>query len=434
VRVGVLGAGYVGLTTAACLCSLGHTAVCADIDDRKIAALREGQDPLGEPGMEELLAAGLRQGTLSFAADPAAVRGCEVVFICVGTPAGPDGGVDVSAVEDVTRRLPPILRGGETVVVKSTVPVGTGDWVEAELRALCGRPVPVVSNPEFLREGSAVQDFFRPDRIVVGAGDAAAGDLVLSLYQGVEAPRVSTGRRAAELIKYAANAFLTVKISFANELAGLCEGLGIDYPGEVERGVGLDRGVGLEFLAAGAGYGGPCLPKDAAGLLWMAGRAGVPLSLVAAAQEVNRDQRRRLVDRLEEMLGGLKGRRVAVWGLAFKPNTGDLRDAPSLDIVRLCLARGALVTAYDPAAMAEAAAALPGVEMAPDRWAAVEGADGLLIVTEWAEFHRTDPRRLAQSLRGRVVLDGRNVLDPAAAAAAGLCYAGVGRGEGGDAP
>ena len=443
--IAVIGSGYVGLGTGAVFADLGNTVVGVDIDAAKVARLGAGECPIFEPGLEELLARGLKSGRLRFTTDYAeAVPGADFVFICVGTPPGLDGGADMRYVREAARAIGRHLRperrtradgarrpdpARRTIIVnKSTMPIGSGDLVRAllaEETAASGARFAVVANPEFLREGTAVRDMLNPDRVVLGAADRGAAAAVAELYRTLGAPTLITDLRSAEMIKYASNAFLATKISFINEIAHVCEALGADVR-QVAAGMGLDRRIGPQFLSAGIGFGGSCFPKDVQALEFMASKADCHPQLLRAVLDINRDGRRAFVHKLDRLLEGLAGRTVAVWGLAFKPNTDDLREAPALEIIRALQARGARVRAYDPAAMAGAKALLPGVECCADAYEAALGADAVALVTEWNEFAGLDLTRVREGMARPVLVDGRNLYDAREMAALGFTYRGVG--------
>jgi UDPglucose 6-dehydrogenase len=425
----VIGVGYVGLVTGACLAELGHQVSCLDIDADKIAALRVGRVPFYEPGLAELVARMLAAGRLRFTTSYAeAVPAAEFVFIAVNTPAGAEGQADLMAVRSAVRALAPLLRPGAVIVNKSTVPIGTGDLVAWLVARHTRVPFSVVSHPEFLREGSALADFRHPDRMVFGSQDRAAAERVAALYGELRCPVIITDIRTAEMIKYASNAYLATRISFINEIAAICERLGADVT-EVARGMGYDRRIGHHFLQAGIGWGGSCFPKDVRALIHMAAASGSHPQLLRAVVEINHDQRLRVVQKLQALLGSLEERVVALWGLAFKPNTDDLRNAPALELAELLRHEGCLLRAYDPVAMERARALLPGVTLCGDAYEAATGADAVVLVTEWDEFRRLDLPRLRALMRTPVLVDGRNALDPAAVRACGIVYAGVGRGH-----
>jgi len=433
-RIAMIGTGYVGLVSGACFADFGHRVCCVDKDARKIDGLNAGVMPIWEPGLEALVKANVERDRLTFTTDlPAAVEGTEAVFIAVGTPTRRgDGHADLTFVFEAVRELAKVMKPGTVVVTKSTVPVGTGDQIEAILKEEGVTGVSVASNPEFLREGAAIADFKHPDRIVVGAQDRHAEDVLKEIYRPLflnRAPILITGRRTAELTKYAANAFLAVKISFINEIANLCEAVDADVQ-DVARGIGLDNRIGPKFLHAGPGYGGSCFPKDTLALLKTADNAGVDQRIVRTTVQVNDDRKAEMVDRVARALGGeVKGKRIGVLGLAFKPNTDDMREAPSIPLVHGLIERGATVSAFDPVARNQAEQVLSGVEFAADAYEAANGADALVIVTEWDEFRALDLDRIAASLNGKLLIDLRNVYDRSEAEAAGLTYYGVGRGR-----
>ncbi|MGN7123556.1 UDP-glucose dehydrogenase family protein [Methylorubrum thiocyanatum] len=431
-RIAMIGSGYVGLVSGACLADFGHEVVCIDKDPAKIAALNEGCMPIYEPGLDALVAENVRQKRLAFSTDlKPAVAGAQAVFIAVGTPSRRgDGFADLSYVYAAARAIAEALTGYAVVVTKSTVPVGTGDEVERILRE--ARPdldVGVASNPEFLREGAAIGDFKRPDRIVIGAEDARAAAVMQEVYRPLylnQAPILFTGRRTAELTKYAANAFLATKITFINEIADLCEQVGANVQ-EVARGIGLDNRIGSKFLHAGPGYGGSCFPKDTLALVKTAQDYGTPVRIVETVVAVN-DQRKRAMARkvIAACGGSVRGKRVALLGLTFKPNTDDMRDAPSLSIIAGLQDAGARIVAYDPEGMEQARPLLQGVDYAEDAYACAEGADALVIVTEWNAFRALDLARLKAMMAAPVLVDLRNVYAPDEARRHGLRHVGVG--------
>jgi len=433
-RIAMIGTGYVGLVSGACFADFGHRVCCVDKDESKIEGLNAGVMPIWEPGLEAIVKANVERGRLTFTTDLAdAVESAEAVFIAVGTPARRgDGHADLTFVFEAIRELSKFIRPGTVVVTKSTVPVGTGDRIEQILREEGITQVSVASNPEFLREGAAIADFKHPDRIVVGAEDNRAQDVLREIYRPLflnRAPILITGRRTAELTKYAANAFLAVKISFINEMADLCEAVDADVQ-DVARGIGLDNRIGPKFLHAGPGYGGSCFPKDTLALLQTADTVGVDQRIVRTTVEVNDNRKAQMVERVSNALGGeLQGKHVGVLGLAFKPNTDDMREAPSIPIVKTLVERGATVSAFDPVARYQAEQIFSGIDFANDAYAAADGADVLVIVTEWDEFRALDLERIAGLLKGKILVDLRNVYDRADAEAAGLTYYGVGRGR-----
>ena len=433
-RVAMIGTGYVGLVSGACFADFGHEVTCVDKDPSKIERLERGEIPIFEPGLDDLVAANVRDGRLSFALDGAeAIRSADAVFIAVGTPSRRgDGHADLSYVHAAAEEIAGLIEGFTVIVTKSTVPVGTGDEIEAIIRAR--RPdadFAVVSNPEFLREGAAIEDFKRPDRIVVGAEDERAQAVMRELYRPLnlnETPILFTGRRTSELIKYAANAFLAMKITFINEMADLCEKVGADVQ-QVARGIGLDNRIGSKFLHAGPGYGGSCFPKDTIALVRTAVDAGSPVRLIETTVEVNDARKKAMAARVSAALDGeLAGKTVALLGLTFKPNTDDMRDAPSLDVAPALIAMGATVQAFDPEGMAEAAHLLPGVVFKDGPYDAVEGADAVVILTEWDQFRALDLNRVKRLLRQPVMVDLRNVYRPEDMRARGFRYTSIGRG------
>jgi UDPglucose 6-dehydrogenase len=433
-RIAMIGTGYVGLVSGACFADFGHDVVCVDKDAGKIEGLHAGRMPIWEPGLDNLVKANVERGRLSFTTDLAqGVKDAEAVFIAVGTPARRgDGHADLTFVYAAVRELAAHVKPGAVVVTKSTVPVGTGDRICEILKEEGAEGVSVASNPEFLREGAAIADFKHPDRIVVGAEDKQAEEVLKEIYRPLflnRAPILFTGRRTAELTKYAANAFLAVKISFINEIANLCEAVDADVQ-DVARGIGLDNRIGPKFLHAGPGYGGSCFPKDTLALLQTAEKAGVDQRIVRTTVEVNDGRKEQMVDRIAKALGGsVAGKRIGLLGLAFKPNTDDMREAPSLPIVAGLSRGGAQVSAFDPVAREHAETMMPDVEFAADAYAAARDADALVIVTEWDEFRALDLDRVAAAMRGKVLVDLRNVYDRAEAEEAGLVYWGMGRGK-----
>ncbi len=432
-KITMIGAGYVGLVSGACLADFGHDVTCVDLDQRKIDALLAGIMPIYEPGLADLVAANVTAGRLTFTTDlKAGVAGAEAVFIAVGTPSRRgDGHADLSYVYQATRDIAAALTGPVVVVNKSTVPVGTGDEVERILReAAPDAQIAVVSNPEFLREGAAINDFKRPDRIVIGTSDDWARAVMQEVYRPLylnQAPLVFTARRTAELIKYAANAFLATKITFINEMADLCEAVGADVQ-DVARGIGLDNRIGGKFLHAGPGYGGSCFPKDTLALLKTAEDHDVPCRIVEAVVQVN-DSRKRAMGRkiLQAMGNNVRGKTVGLLGVTFKPNTDDMRDAPSLAIVQALQDAGVNVVAYDPEGMEAAKPLMPGVEFRSDPYAVAQGADALALVTEWNAFRALDLSRIASAMRTPVLVDLRNIYQPEEVRRQGFHYSSVGR-------
>jgi UDPglucose 6-dehydrogenase len=429
-KVAVIGAGYVGLTTAACLADLGNHVTVVDINREKIAQLNRHQVPFYEPGLNELVERNAKAGRLAFTTSyEQAVPGAEYAIIAVSTPEGEGGEADLTYVEAAANSIADCMDGPLVVVNKSTVPPLTGDMVSNVLRKRNGsHRAEVVSNPEFLREGSAIQDFMHPDRVVIGSHDRAAAEKVGKLYESLGAPILITPNiYTAEMVKYASNAFLATRISFINEIARICERVDADAT-LVAQGMGLDKRIGPSFLDAGIGYGGSCFPKDVMALAALAERFDYHPELLHAVMDINRDQRMLAIDKLRECLETLQGRVVGLLGLAFKPNTDDLREAPSLDIAKVLIAAGAHVRAYDPAAVEGARALLPDIEYSTDAYAVADGADALVLVTEWNEFRFLDLARVKASMRKPVMVDGRNIYDPSMMRSLGFTYRGIGRG------
>ncbi|MDQ3492795.1 MAG: UDP-glucose/GDP-mannose dehydrogenase family protein [Chloroflexota bacterium] len=422
--IGVVGAGYVGLVTAVCFATLGHRVTVRDIDPAKIAALQAGEVPIYEPGLTALLAENTAR--ISFTLSMAdLLSDCRLIFVAVDTPPTPSGDADLSKVMSVLFELAALGAGPEHVVVmKSTVPVGTGRRIRAILRDRGLPALGYVSNPEFLREGTAITDFMKPDRVVIGALESEAGDLVEELYRPLEAPILRTSVASAEMIKYASNAFLATKISFINEIANVCEEVGADVD-VVSHGMGMDPRIGPAFLRAGIGYGGSCFPKDVAALKQLAGNSGYHFQLLTSVIEVNELQKRRVINKLKKHLGSLEGKQVALLGLAFKPGTDDMREAASVVLVGRLLAEGATVRGYDP--VVNDSEKLHGVEVCISAGAALMGADAAILVTEWPELVNLDWANLQPSMRQPVLIDGRNVLDPRNMRAMGYTFEGIGR-------
>jgi UDPglucose 6-dehydrogenase len=432
-RVAMIGTGYVGLVSGACFADFGHVVTCIDKDAGKIERLKNGEIPIFEPGLDQLVAANVKEGRLFFTTDAAeAVRGADAVFIAVGTPSRRgDGYADLSYVYAAAEEIAGLVDGFTVVVTKSTVPVGTGDEVEAIIRK--ARPdaeVAVVSNPEFLREGAAISDFKRPDRIVVGADSEQAQEVMRELYRPLflnETPIVFTSRRTSELIKYAGNAFLALKITFINEIADLCEAVGADVQ-QVARGIGLDNRIGRKFLNAGPGYGGSCFPKDTLALVRTAADNGAPMRLVETTVAVNDARKKKMADKIARAMGGgIAGRTIGILGLTFKPNTDDMRDSPALDIIPALQAMGATIQAFDPEGMHEASRMLTGVTFRDGPYEAAEGADALVILTEWDQFRALDLNRLRLLMKAPVLVDLRNVYRPEDMRGQGFEYTSIGR-------
>jgi len=431
-HIAVIGTGYVGLVTGACFAEFGVDVTCVDIDSSKIDRLIAGEMPIYEPGLEQLVAKNVQSGRLRFTTDlKQAVEQALVVFLAVGTPPKGDGSPDLSFVEAAARSVAEHMNGYKVIVTKSTVPIGTGEYLRKLIRENLKSSLNfgIVSNPEFLREGAAINDFMRPDRVVVGSRDEEAVAIMRDLYRPlylIEVPFVVTSLEAAELTKYAANAFLATKISFINEIANLCEDIGCDVH-DVARAIGMDRRIGNKFLHPGPGFGGSCFPKDTQALASVAREFGRDSIIVDAVIEVNRRQRRAMIPKIEKLLGELQGKTVAILGLAFKPETDDMREAPAIDIISGLLERGATVRAYDPVAMDEAAKVLPKVSFAGDEYEAVTDADALVFMTEWNQFRALDMCRVRDLMRSPKIADLRNIYDPADMRALGFEYVGVGR-------
>jgi len=431
-RIAVVGTGYVGLVAGTCFAESGNTVVCVDIDQKKVDALRRGEVPIYEPGLEELLRRNVKDGRLSFTTSYAeGIPRAEVVFIAVGTPPGEDGSADLKYVLAAARSIGEHLTGYAVVVDKSTVPVGTAAKVQAALQASTQHPFAVVSNPEFLKEGAAIDDFLKPDRVVIGSDDKRAAEVMEELY----APFVRTGNpiihmdiASAELTKYAANAMLATRISFMNEIANICMRVGADI-NHIRKGIGSDDRIGPRFLFAGVGYGGSCFPKDVQAIVKTSSEVGYEFKILKAVEAVNADQKRLLVDLVKQHHGAnLAGKTIALWGLAFKPNTDDMREAPAIVVVEELLAAGARIVAFDPEAMDEARHRHFGerITYAPNPMAALQGADGLVLVTEWNEFRRPDFEAVKAALRTPVVFDGRNIYPRATLERLGFKYYGIG--------
>jgi UDPglucose 6-dehydrogenase len=436
VKVAIIGTGYVGLVTGTCLADFGHTVTCVDASEARVATLRRGEIPFFEPGLRELVVKNTEARRLGFTMDiGAAARDADVIFLAVGTPEGESGEADLSQIERVAVQLAPQLDGYKVIVTKSTVPVGTGAWLRERLGrgAPAGSAFDVVSNPEFLREGSAISDFMRPDRVVIGTSSERAAAVMREIYRPlylVEAPIVMTDLESAEMIKYASNAFLAVKIGFVNGIANLCDRVGADVH-VVVKGMGLDKRIGSKFLHPGPGYGGSCFPKDTRALAALGVQHDAPQRIVEAAIEVNLTQRRLLVEKITAALGSVDGRTIAVLGLAFKPNTDDVREAPALFICRELARAGALIRAFDPVAGPAAEIALADVgdriRIATDAYSALTAADALVIMTEWNEFRGLDLDRVRRLMARPLLVDSRNVLDPSQTRAKGFEYICTGR-------
>lgn len=431
-HISVIGTGYVGLVTGACFAEFGVHVTCMDTDAKRIGKLEKGEVPFYEPGLAELVLKGIKEGRLSFTTDVAkAVEKALVIFIAVGTPPQPDGSADLSYVEEVGRGIARSMTGYKVIVTKSTVPVGTGETLRKVITASQSDKFrfDIVSNPEFLREGSAIEDFMRPNRVIIGAESEQAVAIMKDLYRPlylIETPFVVTDIPTAEMIKYASNAFLATKISFINEMAALCEKVGADVQ-LVAKGMGLDKRIGSKFLHAGPGFGGSCFPKDLAALIQTGERLGYSVQIAKAASQVNDEQRQRMVEKIRETVGALNGKTFAFLGLSFKPNTNDLREAPALAIAQILMKQGATIRAYDPVALEEASRTLNGLIPCRDVYHAAEGSDALILMTEWNQFRTLDFERLKTLMRKPVLFDLRNVYEPAKVAACGFLHVSVGR-------
>lgn len=431
-HIAVIGSGYVGLVTGACFAEFGVDVTCVDIDAEKIARLSAGEMPIYEPGLEQLVSKNMQSGRLRFTTDlKHAVEQALVIFLAVGTPPNPDGSPDLSFVESAARSVAEHMNSYKVIVTKSTVPIGTGERLRKLIRENLKAKLNfgIVSNPEFLREGAAINDFMRPDRVVIGSCDEEAIAIMRDLYRPlylIEAPFVLTSLEAAELTKYAANAFLATKISFINEIANLCDTIGCDVH-DVARAIGMDRRIGSKFLHPGPGFGGSCFPKDTQALASVARQFGQESLIVDAVIEVNRRQRQAMVPKIEKLVGKLRGATIAILGLAFKPETDDMREAPAIDIIRALVERGATVRAYDPVAMNEAAKVLPEISFEKDEYEAVANADALVFVTEWNQFRALDMSRIRDLMKSPRIADLRNIYDPTDMRELGFEYVGVGR-------
>jgi UDPglucose 6-dehydrogenase len=430
-QICVVGVGYVGLVTAACFADLGNCVVALDVDEQRVKNLKKGIMPIYEPGLEELVERNTKSGRLSFTTSYAeALEGVEFAFIAVGTPSSVDGNADLRYVDSAARSIAQNMTAPLIIINKSTVPIGTGDWVADIVRSAQPKPIDfaVVSCPEFLREGSAIGDFMGPHRNVIGSLDRDAANKVAQLHLPLRAPIVITDLRTAEMIKYASNAFLATKISFINELADLCELVGADVK-EVAAGMGYDARIGRHFLDAGLGWGGSCFPKDVQALAYMAKEKGLNPRILNDVMNINYDRRKAVASHLEQLLGGsMNEKMIGLLGLAFKPNTDDMRDAPSIDIAGALTAAGAKVRGYDPVARETAASLMPDVEICNDVYEMAEGCDALVVVTEWNEFKQLDLEKLKTLLKSAVIYDGRNIYDPALMRQMGFMYRAIGRG------
>lgn len=425
----VIGTGYVGLVTGACFADMGNKVICVDIDKGKIGKLKKGIMPIYEPGLEKLVKTNKKRKRIEFTTDlKEGVRKSAIIFIAVGTPPKEDGGADLTYVENVARQIAQNMTSYKLIVEKSTVPVETGEWVKRTVKANNTHKVSfdVASNPEFLREGSAIEDFVNPDRIVIGVESKRAKDLLLELYRSFKAPVVVTDIRSAEIIKHASNSFLATKISFINAISNICEKAGADV-GKVAEGMGLDKRIGKSFLNAGVGFGGFCFPKDLAAFINISEKLGYDFGLLKEVERINESQKRLLIKIIEENLWIVKGKTIGILGLSFKPNTDDIRFAPSLDIISALLEEGAKINVYDPKAMDKAKKVLKGVKFCGNSYEAARMADCLVIVTEWDEFKELDLKKIKKLLKQPLIIDGRNIYDPATVRKAGFKYVCIGR-------
>ncbi len=431
-QIAVVGTGYVGLVTGAGLADFGNEVICVDIDVKKIDALRKGEIPIYEPGLDILVSKNVKEGRLSFTTDlPAAIRAARAIFIAVGTPPRPDGSADLRYVESVAKSIAEHMNGPKLVITKSTVPIGTGRMIEKILDEKgTGHRGSVVSNPEFLREGSAIEDFMRPDRVVIGASDPESAEMMKEIYaplHSLEIPFVVTNVESSELIKYASNGFLAAKITFINEIAQVCEKTGADVQ-DVARGMGLDSRIGPKFLQAGPGFGGSCFPKDTSAMADIAKRYGYEFQIMEAVLRVNDDVKQRMVTKIVDAVGGtVKGKTIALLGLAFKPETDDMRDSPTIPIIKGLQKKGASIKAYDPQAVENCRSIFENVTYCEDAYETAKGADALVIATEWNEFRALNLERIKKDMRQAVIIDLRNVYDPKRVRALGYSYTSVGR-------
>ena len=428
-KIAIIGSGYVGLVTGACLAEIGNKVICVDNDNKKIQLLKKNKIPIYEPGLEEIVKKNVKLKRLSFSNDiSSSVRKSEIVFIAVGTPSREDGSADLSFVENVCKEIAKSLNSYKLIVEKSTVPVETGEWVEKTINKYLKKKVPfdVASNPEFLREGSAVNDFLNPDRIVIGVKSKQAEKILTELYKPLNAPIVVTDIKSAELIKHASNSFLALKISFINAVGNICERTGADIT-KVAEGMGLDKRIGKHFLNAGIGYGGSCFPKDLDAFIWIAGKLGYDFELLKVVKKINEEQKKLFVRKIEDTLWIIQGKTIGVLGLAFKPNTDDMRQAPSIDIINMLKSQGAKIKAYDPKAMEKAKAIIKDIKYCKDVYETAKNSDCLLILTEWEEFKNIDLKRIKKLMAHPVIIDGRNIFEPEKLNKLGFVYKSIGR-------
>ena len=431
-KITIIGTGYVGSVTGACLADLGNEVICLDIDKEKIERFRKGELPIYEPGLSDLVKRNVREGRLSFTTDKKkAIHGSDVIFIAVGTPSAPDGSVDMAFIESAAKDIGTFMNSYKVIVDKSTVPVGTADKIREIIKGSQKEKheFDLVSNPEFLREGNAIHDFMNPDRIVIGVDNGKAKSIMLSIYEGIERtgkPILVTDVKSSELIKYASNAMLATRISFMNEIARLCEKTGADIK-MIAKGIGLDSRIGPRFLHAGLGYGGSCFPKDVRGLVATGKEYGIDFKILRAVDQVNEEQKTWLIPKIRKELADLKGRKIAVWGLAFKPKTDDIREAPSIAIINELQKLGAKIVAFDPEAERSAKRVLRNVDYAKTPYEALEGCDALVVVTEWSEFRNLDKAKMKKLMKRPVIFDGRNIYSRTEMRSLGFRYFGIGR-------
>jgi len=428
-NISIIGVGYVGLVTGACFADLGNTVWCIDVDRKKITALKEGKIPIYEPQLQEIVQENIQKGRLFFTTSIAeGIKDSEIVFIAVGTPSAPNGEADLTNVEQVAIQVGKHLDHDMIIANKSTVPVGTGDLVTRLIKENLKKSVrfAVVSNPEFLREGSAVYDFMFPDRVVIGDDTGYAGEILAQLYRPLQCTIIITDVLSSEMIKYSSNAYLAMEISFINEIANICDRVGADVK-SVVKGMGLDKRINPSFLNPGVGFGGSCFPKDTRAIVEIAKRYGYDFKILKSVIEINENQMFVVIDKIKHFLGDLKGKRIAIWGLSFKPNTDDIREAPAYYIIKKLIEEGAVVSAYDPAAEDNMKKVLPEVEYKKSSYDAAEKADGLIIVTEWNEFKHVNFKKLKSIMKNPIIIDGRNIYSPSEMKAIGFKYSGIGR-------
>ena len=429
-NISVIGTGYVGLVTGACFADLGNSVWCVDNDQKKIDSLKKGRVTIYEPGLEEMVKRNVREGRLSFLKDiKAGVKKAQVIFICVGTPSRENGEANLLALESVCREIAKSMNSYRLIVEKSTVPVETGEWVKRTISVFKKRRAKfdIASNPEFLREGTAIEDFMHPDRIVIGIESARAQKTLTDLYGPLNAPIVVTDIKSAEIIKHASNSFLAMKISFINAISNICDKAGADI-GEVSRGMGLDKRIGTSFLRAGAGFGGSCFPKDLAAFIHISEKLGYEFGLLREVKKINEKQQDVIIGKISRLIWNIAGKTIGVWGLAFKPNTDDIRNAPAIDIINRLVSHGARIKVYDPKSMSKSKSVLKGeITYCKNAYSAVKGCDSLVVMTEWNEFKEVDFKKLKKLMKHPVIIDGRNMYDPKEMKKMGFLYAGIGR-------